>query len=74
MAQMQETPTLKPGWKTTEFWGTVAVFALCAAMQSGAIGSGTQFETIAGLIGEVAAFLGYGGFRASVKKQFEQRR
>jgi hypothetical protein len=67
---MVENKSPAKGWKTSEFWGTVAVFLMCALTQSGLIGSGSINENVASVLGSVAAALGYGSFRASVKNQF----
>lgn len=60
------TPT-KPGYKTTEFWLSLAAKLLGAAFATGLIGDGTPLARIAGLAAVVLGALGYTVNRAIVK-------
>lgn len=64
---------MKPGWRTSEFWLLLAVMVLCTLVESGVLGSGSKIESVIALAGQVLGSLGYGSFRASVKKEFEKR-
>lgn len=70
---MADTTIMKPGYKTTEFWLIVAVMTLCTLVSSGILGSGGMVETVVGIAGQILSGLGYGQFRATVKKEFEKR-
>lgn len=63
------TPTdpPKPGYKTTEFWLSLAAKLLGAAFAAGLIGDGTPLARIAGLAAVVLTSLGYTVNRAMVK-------
>lgn len=49
----------KPGWKTTEFWLSIAAKLLGAAFAAGLVGDGTPLFRIAGLVAVVLTGLGY---------------
>lgn len=58
----------KPGWKTTEFWLSLATVLLGALMASGLLeGGGDADEKVVGLILSALAALGYTGARSLVK-------
>jgi hypothetical protein len=50
---------IKPGYRTTEFWITVAVVFLSLLMTSGLIGDASPVAKIIGLIVDTAAAMGY---------------
>lgn len=59
--------TVKPGWRTTEFWLSSAAKLLGILFASGVIGDGTVEMRIAGLAAMLLAALGYTVSRAVVK-------
>jgi hypothetical protein len=59
---------MKPGYKTTEFWLTLAAFLLGTALASGLIGDGTLASKAIGGALEFLALLGYTAGRTAVKK------
>lgn len=61
------TPPLKPGYKTTEFWFSLAATLLTAAFASGALTNSTALA-IAGMAASILTALGYAVSRAMVKK------
>lgn len=61
-----EPTTIKPGWKTTEFWLALAATALSALYASGAMTNSTALA-IAGIAATVLTALGYKVTRALVK-------
>ena len=58
---------VKPGWKTTEFWGTAAVTLIGLLMASGAITAGTGWDRAIGLAAAALASMGYSASRATTK-------
>lgn len=58
---------VKPGWQTTEFWLSAAAKVLGVLFASGAIGTGTVAERIAGIAAALLAQLGYTVSRSVVK-------
>lgn len=58
---------VKPGWKTTEFWMSLAAMIIGALLASGAFADGSMVAKILG--GAMAAMsgLGYTASRAKVK-------
>jgi hypothetical protein len=60
--------TTKPGYKTTEFWLTLLATLVGLLLSSGVLGTGTQWEAIAGVIASSLAALGYAGSRATTKQ------
>ncbi len=60
------TPT-KPGYKSTEFWLSLAASLLGLAFSSGLIGAGGTAEKIAGLAASVLGALGYAVSRGMTK-------
>jgi hypothetical protein len=65
---------MKPGWKTTEFWLSLAAQLVGAAAASGALpGTGTTAQVV-GLASAALAAFGYTAGRSSVKKAESQRR
>jgi len=62
------TSTLKPGWKTTEFWLSLLAVVLGALLTSGLLADGSQAIRIVGLGATVLGALGYTGARAMLKK------
>lgn len=64
-----ETPTpTKPGYKTTEFYLTMAAMILSALYASGAFADTTTTGKVMALIAGVLGSLGYTVSRAIVKK------
>lgn len=57
----------RPGWKTSEFWLSVAAFAVSTLAASGAFGDGWVIKGL-GVIGDVLAALGYQHSRTKVKQ------
>ena len=64
---MSETSAKKPGWKTTEFWLSLAATALGAAVASGMIPADSVWMKVAGVAAAMLASLGYTGARALCK-------
>lgn len=68
---MAETKTeaapAKPGYKTTEFWLTLAAVAVGALLASGVVGDESMVAKIAGVAQATLAQLGYTWSRGSVK-------
>jgi len=62
------TPVVKVGYKTSEFWLSLAAMILGALLASGIIPSDGPWEKIIGLIGSVLGALGYTVSRTLVKK------
>ena len=60
------TPT-KPGYKTTEFWLSLAAILLGALFASGAISDGGTVAKVAGLASSVLGALGYTVSRTQLK-------
>jgi hypothetical protein len=68
---MPETPTapaLKPGYRTTEFWLSLAATLLGAAFASGLIPTDSKWEQVLGLAASVLASFGYTVSRTLVKR------
>lgn len=59
---------IKPGYKTTEFWLTVAACALGAFAASGAFPEESSIMKVTGLIVAALASMGYSVSRFMVKK------
>lgn len=57
----------KPGWKTSEFWLTLAAKALGSGALVGIFGDGSPAVRVGGLATIVLAQLGYTASRAWVK-------
>lgn len=60
---------MKPGYKTTEFWLSIAAFVLGAVMSSGAITEGSAAERAVGGVIAILATMGYTASRTTTKKQ-----
>ena len=61
------TATVKPGWKTSEFWLSTAAMVLGALYSSGVVGTSGTVATIAGAAVTVLGLLGYTVSRSGVK-------
>lgn len=61
------TSTVKPGWKTSEFWLSMAATVIGALTTDGVIGAGTEAAKIAGVALIALASLGYTYSRTMVK-------
>jgi len=59
---------IKPGWKSTEFWFTIAVLILGAIQSVGLVGEGTTWDKLIGAGLMVLAGLGYTASRTLIKK------
>lgn len=60
-------PSPKPGYKTTEFWLTVAVQVIAVLMLSGVIAPGSFVDKAVGIASAALAAMGYTASRAMVK-------
>jgi len=60
-------PAKKPGYKTTEFWLTLAASVLGALFASGAIGEGGTVAKILGMAATILSTLGYTVARTKAK-------
>jgi hypothetical protein len=58
---------MKPGWKTSEYWCTVAAQAVGLLMASDVFASGSIPAKIAGLAAMVLASMGYSYSRGQAK-------
>jgi hypothetical protein len=58
----------KPGYRTSEFWISVAAVIVGSVVASGAIPSDGAWERIVGLLVAGFAALGYTGARLTLKK------
>jgi len=63
-----ETVTVKPGYKTTEFWLSLAAVLVGAAVSSGAIPETGPYAQVVGLVASVLGGLGYTVSRTMIKK------
>ena len=63
------TMETKPGFKTTEFWLTLAAVVGSLVISSGILPVGSTVTAIVGGIVAVLGALGYGAVRASVKNK-----
>ncbi len=57
----------KPGWKTTEFWLSLAAQMVGVLAASGAIATGSIWERMVGVVATALASMGYSVSRAKVK-------
>jgi len=57
---------MKAGWKSTEFWATVAAALIGALIATGAV-EGTPWAKVAGVAGVALASLGYSVSRGIAK-------
>lgn len=57
----------KPGYKTTEFYLSLASVLIGALLASGVLGEGTEYERIGGMILSLLASAGYGMGRTMLK-------
>lgn len=64
---MADTPAVKPGYKTTEFWFSLVVMIVGAVLASGVVAEGSLASQILGGVMAVLAQLGYAKSRADVK-------
>ena len=58
----------KPGYKTTEFWMSVAAVLMGAFVASGAVGLEGTAAQIVGLVEAALVALGYTGARLTLKR------
>jgi membrane protein implicated in regulation of membrane protease activity len=59
--------SIRPGWKTSEFWLSTAAFVIGSLMASGSF-EGTAVDRVFGAIMAVLATLGYSASRAKTKR------
>jgi hypothetical protein len=59
--------TVKPGWKTTEFWLALAAKLLGTLFAAGYLGDGSEVSRIAGLAALILSTLGYTVSRTMIK-------
>jgi hypothetical protein len=57
----------KPGYKTTEFWLSLAAVVVGLLFASGVVADGSAFDKVLGLAASVLGALGYSVSRAKVK-------
>lgn len=62
------TPATKPGWKTSEFWLTLAAQAIGMAWASGLISEGGKLDKVLGFCAMALGLLGYTVARGMAKK------
>ena len=67
MTTETENKAVKPGWKTTEFWLTIAANLLAALMASGAFAADSKPGMIAAAILAGLACMGYQAQRTKAK-------
>ena len=58
---------MKPGYKTTEFWLSLAAMVVGALASSGIVADGSGWAKLVGLISTVLGALGYTAARAYAK-------
>jgi len=63
-----ETNSIKPGYKTTEFWLSFAAVMVGAVQASGLIPNEGAWNQILGLVVSALVAMGYTGARIAVKK------
>ncbi len=68
MADETTTTTTKPGYKTTEFYLSLAATLLSTLFASGVLGSGGTDLAIAGLLASALTAAGYSVSRGNAKK------
>lgn len=59
----------KPGYKTTEFWMTIAAFIVSALYGSGIIAEGTAMDKALSVGAMILTSMGYAVSRGLAKKQ-----
>lgn len=64
-----DTAPLKPGFKTTEFWLSLAAVVVGAIAASGVVPSDSTWERVVGLVVSALAAVGYTGARLSLKRK-----
>lgn len=62
-----DTPPVKPGYATTEFWLTAVVTLIGLLVASGAIPTESSWGKLLGLAASALASMGYSASRATVK-------
>jgi hypothetical protein len=60
--------TVKPGWKTTEFWLATAAVAIGGALALNIVPANSIYEKLAALAMTVLASWGYTSSRSAAKK------
>lgn len=60
---------IKPGWKTSEFWLSVAAVAVGSIVASGVVPADSVWERLVGLAVAGLAALGYTGCRLALKSK-----
>jgi hypothetical protein len=70
MSDEASKPPMKPGYKTTEFWISLAAVIIGSVVASGIIPADSVWERIIGLAVSALAALGYTGARLAIKKAY----
>jgi hypothetical protein len=65
---MKKTETVKPGWKTSELWLSVAAMVIGAVVASDVFSEGSTGMKITALISSALVAMGYTGARMNIKK------
>ena len=63
-------PEIRPWYKTTEFWISLAAVIIGSVVASGIVPADSVWERIIGLVVSALAALGYTGARLSIKKAY----
>jgi len=64
----ETTPVARPGYKTTEFWLSLAAVAVGAVQASGIVPNEGIWAQVLGTVTVALVALGYTGARLSIKK------
>ncbi len=67
-AAQQETKTAKPGYKTTEFWLTVASQIVGVLLVSGVVAEDSPWSKVIGMAAMALSGMGYSVSRGAAKK------
>ncbi|MGA1225394.1 MAG: hypothetical protein ACO31E_12615 [Phycisphaerales bacterium] len=67
MSEASASQPVKAGWRTTEFWISLAAVLAGAVVASGLLPAESIWERIGGLSGSALAALGYTGARLRIK-------
>lgn len=70
MTTIDEKADLKPGYKTTEFWLSLAAVVVGAVAASGVVPAESVWERVIGLVVSALAAVGYTGARLSLKRKY----
>ena len=67
MARLSNIGSVKPGYKTSEFWFNIVAFAVAIALSSGAIPTESSAHAVVTQAGTLLAALGYTYARTKAK-------